>query len=178
MAVDKYSRDYRLIDSVDARGRIHTETEYVGENYGFREGERAARTAAKRMAFFCALAWLCWLAALFPPSTAMKTLYAALPCAFTALPLWLFSSAVVTALRVRVPFVHRDADRLNFRLPAAGMFSALFPAFALLGELLSLFFARPAVLPGDWVFLTGNGLCLLFVLLCRRLRGRVAAVAC
>ena len=177
MAVDKYSRDYRLIDSVDDRGRIRTETEYIGENYRFQEGEEAARSAARRMALFCALAWLSFVAALFLPSAAMKTLYAALPCAFTALPLWLLSSAVVTALRVRVPFVHRDADRLNFRLPATAVFSALFPAFAIVGELLSLLFARPAVLPGDWVFLAGNGLCLLFVLLCRRLRGRVAAEA-
>ena len=177
MAVDKYSRDYRLIDSVDDRGRIRTETEYIGQSYRFAEGEGAARSAAKRMALLCMLAWLSYLAALLFPSTAMKTLYAALPCAFTALPLWLLSSAVLTALRLRVPFVHRDADRLNFRLPAAAVFSALFPAFALIGKLLSLLFAHPAMLPGDWVFLAGNGLCLLFVLLCRRLCRRVTAEA-
>ena len=177
MAVDKYSKDYRLVDSVDDRGRIRTETEYVGERYDFTAGETAARAAARKMAVFCLLAWLSFFAALFLPSAAMKTLYAALPCAFTALPLWHLSAAVWTALRVKLPFVHKDADRLNLRLPAAAAFAVILPGFAILGELVSLLFARPEVLVGDWVFLAGNGLCLFFVLLCRRHRSAVEAKA-
>ena len=174
MAVDKYSRDYRLIDSVDSRGRIHTETEYIGENYGFVKGESTARAAAKKMIIFCFFAWLAFLAALSLPSSAMKTLYVALPCAFTALPLFLLCSSVLTAVRAKTPIVHRDADRINFRLPAAAFFSALFPAFAILGETLSLLLAKPQVLFGDWVFLAGNGLCLVLAVLCRRMHESVA----
>ena len=50
MAIDRYSKDYRLVDSVDGRGRIRSETEYIGEYFVFASGLEAAHKAGKRLA--------------------------------------------------------------------------------------------------------------------------------
>ncbi len=175
MAIDRYSKDYRLTDSVDARGRIHTETEYIGQHYVFGTGQEKARAAGKKLAVLCALAWLGFLAALYPSSLAGRTLYASLPCAFSALPLWLLSTVAVTALRVREPFVHRDADRFNLRLPSAAVFTCVFAAAAVLGGILALVLAESAVSMEDGVFLAGNLLCFGCALLCRKQQAALTA---
>lgn len=174
MAIDRYSKDYRLVDSVDGRGRIRSETEYIGEYYVFASGLEAARKAGKRLALLCALSWLGFLAALYPPSTAGRTLYAVLPCAVSAIPLWLLSTVAFTALRAGEPLIHRDADRFTLRLPAAAVFAAVLSAGAFLGGVLSVLFGGHGMLPGDWVFLAGMLLVFACALLCR---GQVCALA-
>lgn len=169
MAIDRYSKDYRLIDSVDGRGRIHSETEYIGAYYVFDAGLDTARGAGKRLALLCALSWLGFLAALYPPSTAGRTLYAALPCAFLALPLWLLSTVGFTALRAGEPLIHRDADRFTLRLPSAAVFAAVLSAGAFLGGVTAVLLAGHGMLPGDWLFLGGMLLVFACTLLCRRL---------
>ena len=177
MAIDRYSRDYRIVETVDEKGRIRSETEYIGSEYVFAAGRKRAAAASHRLLALCAVAWLAFLAALLPQSTAMRTLYAALPCAFTALPLWHMSAAAVTAFRLKEPFAHRDADRVNLRLPAAGVFAVVLTAGAVIGGAASLLAAKAAPLPGDWVFLIGNLICLVCAALCQKLRKDVEARA-
>ncbi len=174
MAIDRYSKDYRLIETVDARGRIHTETEYIGERYVFQMGLGAARGAGKRLAVLCVAAWLAFFAALFFPSVSSRRFYAVLPCAFAALPLWFLSSVAITALRVKEPFVHRDADRFTLRLPSAAAFALVLSAAAVLGAALGLWLGHYAPLAGDWVFLGGNLLVFACSLLVRSQRAALA----
>ena len=174
MAIDRYSGDYRILETVDAKGRIHSSTEYIGREYVFTAGKKRAASAARAMAVLCAVCWAGFLLALLPESSAMRTLYAALPCAFTALPLWFMSSAALTALRVKEPFVHRDADRLNLRLPVACVFEIVLTAAALIGEILALLLAKNTPLFGDWCFLAGNLTSLVCALFCRK-RGKDTA---
>ena len=174
MAIDRYSKDYRLIDSVDERGRIRTETKYIGEGYVFQKGLDCARGAGKRLAVLCVISWLAFLAALYFPSIASRSFYAVLPCAFLALPLWFLSAVAVTSFRVKEPFIHRDADRFTLRLPAAAVFAAVLSAAAVLGAALALGLRAQAPLGGDWVFLGGNLICFVCALLCHRLRDAFA----
>ncbi len=168
MAIDRYSGDYRIQESVDEKGRIHSSAEYIGALYVLAAGEKRAARAGRKAAVCCVGAWLGFFAALLLESAAMRSLYVALPCAFAALPLWFMSSAVLTALRVKKGFTHRDADRLNLRFPASCVFTAVLSAAALIGGLCSLFIARNAALPGDWLFLGGNLLCLVCAVLAKR----------
>lgn len=171
MAIDRYSGDYRILESVDEKGRIRSSTEYIGKDYVFTAGKKRAASAAKALAILCAACLAGFLLALIPESSAMRTLYAALPCAFTALPLWFMSTAAWTALRAREPFVHRDADLLNLRLPAACVFAVVLSAAALLGGALGLLLGKKTPMSGDWCFLTGNLICLVCAVLSRR-RGK------
>ena len=170
MKIDRYSKDYRLIDSVDARGRLRTEMEYIGPRYGFAGSLEAARGAGRRLALLCLLGWCAFLASLLLPSRASHALYAALPCVFAAIPLWLLSTAAWSALRVKEPFTRREAERFTLRLPAASAFLAVLSGFALLGGALRLILTEDAPLTGDWLFLAGCALCLGCGLLCGKER--------
>ena len=175
MAIDRYTRDYRLKDSLDERGRIHTEMEYIGKDYVFASGLESARDAGKRLALLCGFSWLAFFAALSMPSTAGHTLYALLPCIFLAIPLWLLSTVAFTALRVKEPFAHREADRFILRLPAAATFTMVLSLAAVLGGAGCLVFGKNAVLPGDWVFLAGNLVCFVCAILGKKLTVRLTA---
>ena len=115
-----------------------------------------------------AVAWLSFLTALCFPSVSARALYAVLPCAFSTLPLWMLGTVAVTALRVKEPFAHREADRFSLRLPSAAVFAAVLSAAAVLGASLGLLLGENTPLPGDWFFLAGNVTAFICAMLCRK----------
>ncbi len=176
MAIDRYSRDYRLKDSVDERGRIRTETEYIGPDFVFREGVPSARRTGRQAALFSALAWFGFLAALYPESDVGHAAYAVLPCAMLALPLWMLSTVAVLALRVKEPFTRKEQERFTVRFPGAAIAVAALSALAILGGVICLL-VRGAERPwADAVFFAGNAFCMAGAFLCRRLRRRLECV--
>lgn len=175
MAVNRFAKDYRLVESADEKGRLRTSAEYVGADYFFASGAACARPAARRCAVLCALAWVGQLAALIPHSGAMRRLWSSLPAAFAVLPLWLLSSAVFTALRAKEPMRRREAEVLNSRLPAAAIFAALLSGMALFAAFFSLLFSGSGMLPGDLCFPAGEFISAVCALLCFRKRTALAA---
>lgn len=151
MSRNRYVGDYRLLESIDGRGRIKTDYEYIGADYGFAEGSQAARRALLRALACCGLGWLAFVGALIPVSTAMRTIYVSLPFAFAALPLGLMTATVVRTLRAREPLEHRHADQLENRCPACSFFAMLLSGVALAGELVNLL-RGAAFMAGDIVF--------------------------
>ena len=177
MAAKKYTRDYRLSDSLDGRGRIRTETEYIGAYYRFAAGSAAAQAAIRRMLFLAGLGALFFLVSLLPRSTASLTLYVMLPFLFTALPLTLLLTALFRLRSLGERLDHRAADQANDRVPGCCLWLMILPGLSLLGEGIALTLGRGGFLPGDGLFLAGAlGLCLCGVL-CFRSRGTLRALA-
>lgn len=157
MSRNRYVSDYRLMESIDRRGRIRTEYEYVGAAYVYAEGADAAARSLKRALLCLGVGWLAFLGALAPVSSASKTLWVILPFAFAALPLGLAMAAALQALRSKEPLEHRHADQLENRCPACSFFMTALPAIALAGELVNLL--RGADLAaGDIAFALGAAL--------------------
>ncbi len=168
MARGKYSGDYRLTDSLDDRGRIRTETEYVGGDYRFVRKPGEVGAALKRLSILSAAAWLCFLLPLLPRSTAGRTMWVMLPWVFTLLPLWRLSSALLRLRGAGETLRHREADLANERPSACGGAMTVLAGIALVGEAVALFLPGAVFYPGDALFL----LCALLLagcgLLCRR----------
>ena len=66
MVTRKYIRDYKLSESVTARGGIRTEAVYVGKYYAFEDAalaERAARLLRLAVSLTCSMLMVgaCWL---------------------------------------------------------------------------------------------------------------------
>ncbi len=151
MAKGKYIKDYRIVESLDSRGRIRVETEYIGEPYVFVSGLEKARKVRDLALLLCLGAWLSFVGALIPNSAGMRTLYVSLPFAFTALPLGMMSSLLLGSLGVKEPMEHRLADRFENRYPALALGLTALPAFSLIGEGV-LWLGGGQMLPGDAVF--------------------------
>lgn len=135
---NRYIGDYHLADSLDERGRIRTEVEYVGDLYSFRqEPEKVSRTK-KNILCLCAIGWLAYIAALIPVSTAARTIYSVLPFVFIAVPLGLLSATVLEILPQKERFIHRYADRIENRFPASAVFIAILSCVSLAGEAVNL----------------------------------------
>ncbi len=151
MAKGKYIKDYRIVESLNERGRIRVETEYIGEHYVFVSGLEKARKVRNLAMLLCLAGWLSFVGALIPNSAGMRTPYVSLPFAFSALPLGLLSSLLLGTLGLKEPMEHRLADRFENRYPAQTLAIAALPAFSLIGEGI-LWLSGGPLFPGDAVF--------------------------
>ena len=142
MSRNRYVGDYRIVESIDERGRVRSDYEYIGAPWVYAEDAQTVRSARTRAAACCAAGWLAWAVALLPVSTAMRMLVIALAFAFAALPLALASGIAVSLFREKPPFEHRHADRLENRAPACTFFVALLGGVALLGATLCALLPR------------------------------------
>jgi hypothetical protein len=151
MSRNRYVGDYRIVESIDVRGRVKSDYEYIGAPYVYAGDATAVKAARSRVALCCAVGWAAWLSALIPISAAMRALYVALPFAFAAIPLALTAGTAVSLFREKEPFEHRHADRLENRAPACTFFMALLSFVALAGEGVNAL-RGAEMLPGDGVF--------------------------
>ena len=150
MARNKYVKDYRLIENIDERGRVRTETEYIGDHYFFVHGSAARE---KKIALIlCVVGWIAFVLALTPSSAGMRKMYVSLPFAFAALPLGMLTEAAIAALRAKEPMEHYQADKLQNSYPPRALATAILPGAALIGEIVLFFLDREGMLPGDAVF--------------------------
>lgn len=152
MARKKYIKDYRLVETVDERGRIRTDYEYIGTEHRFARGPETARRARRRVLIACGIGWLAFLGGLLPRSAASFTMYVTLPYLFTALPMGILTALLMPAEGWKEPLRRQQADRLENRYPPAALTWALLPLIALIGELVCLMRGEPAMTGGDILF--------------------------
>lgn len=138
MAQNRYIKDYRLVETVDERGRIRTDYEYIAEPWYYENGPEWPRRAKKTALLLCAAGWLAFLGALLPNSRGMHTLFVSMPFVFAALPLGLLTETLISAVPKAEPFEHRQADKLTNRYPVVSLAAAALPLISLLGELINL----------------------------------------
>ena len=145
MARKKYIRDYRLIETVDERGRIRSDYEYIGKHYVYVLGPEAARREKRLALALCLAGWLAYIAALLPRSETMRTVYTALPLLFSAIPLGVLTDTLFSAAPAKEPLLHQQADMLANRYPPAALWTAILPGASLLGT------ALRRMLGGTWI---------------------------
>ena len=118
MAGNKYIGDYRLNETFDEKGRVHVESEYIGEYYCFSGDPETVRRYRRRMAVLTVCMWAAYIASLLPDTLAMRRLWIALPYAFGALFLGLLTHTALLIGRAGQTFEHRIADRISNTWPA------------------------------------------------------------
>lgn len=151
MSRNRYVGDYRLIDTVNERGRIKTGYEYIGSPYGFIAPREEVEKAKKIALAACLLGWAAFVGALLPLSAAARTFYVSVPFAFSALPLGMATAVILGVMRVRDAFEHRHADRLENRYPACAFFLMALSGASLIGEMINLL-RGAEMLAGDLAF--------------------------
>ena len=161
MARNKYVKDYRLLETFDEKGRVHTDTEYIGDAYRFHAPSEAVKKAKLLSGAACILGWAFFLGGMMPASTGMHTPYVSLPYAFLAVPLFLLGELIITTFRVKDPMEHRFADKLNNRFPPVCLAMAVLSAAALIGEAANLLRGF-TLMPGDTLFVV----CAVGIFLC------------
>ena len=148
----KYVKDYRLSDSLDAKGRIRTEYEYIGGSY-YRCADSATAAAKSRLlVILCTIGWVCWLLPLLFNNGSMRLAYISFPFIFAALTLWLLSTSAYTAVTAPDPMKHKQSDRLTNMLPGTALATAILSGIALIGTCVSAIFRIGELKSYDWLF--------------------------
>ena len=133
MARKKYIRDYRLVETVDERGRIRSDYEYIGGSYGYVLGWDAVRREKRNVLIALAAGWLAFAGGLIPNAAGLRAVYAALPYLLAAVPLGILTDTLLTAA-LPEPLRHQQADMLDNRYPPAALWAAILPAASLIGQ--------------------------------------------
>ena len=152
MARNKYIRDYRLIETVDERGRIRSDYEYIGGDYVYVLGADAVRREKMILLAAIAVGWLAFVGALLPDAAGMRALYVVLPFLLAAIPLGVMTDTLLSAAPKEEPLRRQQADMLANRYPPAAAGTAILSGAALLGGLVRLL-AGAERNAGDIVFL-------------------------
>ena len=154
MSRNRYVGDYRIVERLDGKGRVRSESEYIGKRYGYEADGVTVRRARAIATACCALGWAAYLMALLPQSTATRTVYTSLPFIFQAIPLALTTGTAFSLWTAKPPFEHRHADRLQNRAPAGTFFMMALAVTALIGEAVNLMRGL-ALTGGDGLFCLG-----------------------
>ncbi len=139
LARERYSRDYRITEKFDEKGRVHVDYEYIGEDYRFAGGEKQLRRERRTALVLCAAGWAAYIAALLPRTEAMHRLYIALPFIFLAVPLAMYADFYLAFVRMPEVLEHRHADRLNNRYPFIAFLLTVFSLIPAAAESILLF---------------------------------------
>lgn len=136
----KYIKDYRLNETFDERGRVHTDYEYIGGCYFYFEDAELVRMKTRLLTAICVACWILWLLPLLFNNGAMRLPFISVPFIFAALTLWMLSSTVYIALTAAEPLKHKQADRLKKWIPGTALATSILSGAALVGLLISIVF--------------------------------------
>ena len=178
MAVNKYNKDYRLVEDFRANGKVKVTYEYIGRPWYFSCGTETVGTDKKKALLLVLVAGAAFVASLIPFSQAMHRLWVALPYAFSVLPIFLTGDLTVSMQGWKEPLEHRQADKLNNRYPAVTLAMTYLAFVSLVAD--GIFLIVNAVRGGSLT--TGDVVlpcCMAVILTCGarlfRLRKRFAA---
>lgn len=152
----KYVKDYRLNETVDERGRIRSNAEYIGGSYYLKRDSAAVRTRAWILTAACAVSWICWLVPMLFNNGSMHIAFISYPYIFIALTLWLRSMALYTALTLTQPMKRKESDRLTNWLPGTSIATIVLSGVVLIGMGVSLVFNIGTRNSYDWLVLAGD----------------------
>ena len=152
MAINRYVKDYRLVETVDERGRIKTEYEYIGSRYEYVSDRPTLMKNRRIIVALCCVSWFIFIAALVPFSASMRKIYISMPFLFSALPLGILTEVLISAPVHGKPIERRQAERLSNRWPAAAFFMMLLDGISFLGAVVSIL-AGMEYQSGDGYFL-------------------------
>lgn len=152
MSSKKYVKDYRSIETVDSKGRIRKEYEYIGGSFIFLEAAEVVRRRAKLLAVLCAAGWIFWLLPLLFPNGAMRLPFISVPFIFSALTLWMLSMSAFTAATAQEPMKHKRSARLTKWLPGTSLATAILVGVALIGTAVAYLFSIGNLNAYDWLY--------------------------
>lgn len=138
MAQNRYAKDYRLVETVNERGRIRTDVEYIGAPYYYAAGLTSAMRARRMCIALCTAGWLALVGGMLPNSVGMHRWYVSMPYIFAALPLGLLTNALIFSAPRREPFEHRQADWLQNRWPPAAVAAGLLQCVSLAANVIRI----------------------------------------
>ena len=150
MVSKKYLKDYRLEEQIDSSGRIKTKAIYIGEYYDIVPDYSISE---KRMLFCLSmLAGLSFIGALIPVSQATRVIYVSLPFIFSALPLFIMISTLVSFIVIKDPMKREQAERISNRLPAGAFISMILSTAAFAGQIITALVSWDSFPAGDAIF--------------------------
>ena len=159
MSRRKYLKDYRIVETLNDRGGIRSDSEYIGPAYCFQD-PKAAESMIKLLPGLCTLSWLGFLAALIPFSAASGIFYVILPFLFSAIPLGMLTERAIALLKGTSRLERRSADRFNDWIGGASLMTAVLAGISLAGEIICFCVDGGRFVTGDAVFTAGAAILL------------------
>lgn len=134
MLSSKYVKDYRMDTSVDDRGKTREEMVYIGPLYCWDMPEEVFYRLKRQYLAGSILAWLVFVASLWPYSEISRIWYVILPYCCLLFPLFFISVAVHNMISAPCPFSREKKDKTVGRLKGSFMAGMVLSGGAAVGQ--------------------------------------------
>lgn len=139
----KYTKDYRLEPSMNARGRLTDETIYCGAYYDFRAAPAQRKKSAAVLLVQTLLAVATMSVPLFSNGDYARKFYLFLPLALLLVPCYLLILALVRLRTYRPPLTRKQSDLLAGRARFGALLLLLFGAAGAVASTVYYFLEAP-----------------------------------
>lgn len=139
MITNKYARDYRLENQIDAKGRTVTKAVYVGKYYTFEKTEAEVR-AGRTVLLIAGIAAVCMIAlglAVYNNRGFASQYYTLVPFLLCVFPLLYLGMALYSILTFKEKCTREQRDHIADRVAKCGFTGMLFSGIAVIGILVS-----------------------------------------
>ena len=140
MAKDKYSDDYKLVHTVDDKGRQRTHAEYNGDYYAVSLEEYELRQLKRNSLLLLVVLVALHVAAGFLNNQGMYQFYIALPYAAGFFPLFFLAESIFRLPVEKRAYKREEVEQSFVRVKSTGKTLLLFLAVVLVGEALYFVF--------------------------------------
>lgn len=151
MSKGKYIKDYRLLETIEASGRIRTDYEYIGPDYRFCLPKEEIEKTSRVLMVLGFVSAVLFIIALFPNSKSMRTWFVAVPFAFAALPLGMLIDALISLSVSGKNLERRQADKFSEGIPARFLAAGILTGISSIGALVSVISGK--TFGSDWLFI-------------------------
>ena len=151
MVSRKYLKDYRVEETIDAKGRVKSEAVYIGVDYILSPpvsvGDR------RLIALLTLLCWLAFFGALLLVTRTTRAMYVILPFTATALSMYLMSEAIVFLWRAGDVMTREKAEKISNRLPPCSIITAILALASFAGGIASTVISGGDAVSGDYIYI-------------------------
>ena len=151
MVSRKYLKDYRVVETIDAKGRVRSDAVYTGGDFTLSPSVGAGD---KRIILCLSiLSAVAFLGALIPVTHASRIIYVTLPFVFSALSMYMMIGAAVMLLRVEDVTTREKAEKTANRLPPSALVTAILSFASFAAGIGAVVVLRADVVTGDIIFI-------------------------
>ena len=166
----KYTADYRMELSMDAKGRIREKPVYCGAYYRFEQPNESVRKSTVILVLALLAAAATVLIPMFIKNECVRQFYAFLPQAFALIPLYMFAASLLRIFSAKDEVIREHKDKIVCRLRNASVFLMVVSVLSAAAAIAFLIIDTPVT--KDYVMIVINFLRLPFAGLLLALRKR------
>ncbi len=153
MVSRKYTKDYKVEYTENAKGKLRPIAIYCGDYYNFVKSDHAVNKAKYKLLVFSVISLISIVSTLCFETNALRTMYVSLPHAVSLFPLSFLLMAVYNVFMLKRPYTREQNDKTVNRLKSSSLLLMIFTTLAFSMQIVNFIVdAEKLLMPQDVIY--------------------------